>query len=211
MSSSTPFKHTVTNVAPDNASIGDEYYNPVTNELFKRLVHDGINVKWVKLGDAVTFGTSNPILRQKGSVLQVVSTVKSDTYSSTSTTFTDVTGLSVTITPTNKTSKILILVASNYGASGGSQIGMFNLVRNSTNIAVPDNTALTYSASVAPYNQNLDNQVPWSINYLDSPATTSATTYKIQGKVAGGTAFVNRRNSADMNTVSTIIAMEIAV
>jgi hypothetical protein len=59
MSSSTPFKHTVTEVAPDSASIGDEYYNPVTNELFKRIVRDGKSVKWVKFLDAAT--TSNTV------------------------------------------------------------------------------------------------------------------------------------------------------
>ena len=63
MSSSTPFKHTVTNVAPDSASIGDEYYNPVTNQLFKRIVHDGKTVKWVNLSDSASQLSANDVLK----------------------------------------------------------------------------------------------------------------------------------------------------
>jgi hypothetical protein len=55
-----------------------------------------------------------------------------------------------------------------------------------------------------------DNSLGWSINFLDSPATTSATTYKIQGRVTGGTFYINRRNTADWATTSSITVMEIA-
>jgi hypothetical protein len=50
MSSTTSFKHTVTEVAPTGASVGDEYFNPVTNELFKRIVYNGNTVQWIKIG-----------------------------------------------------------------------------------------------------------------------------------------------------------------
>lgn len=144
-----------------------------------------------------------------GSVLQVVSTTKTNVFSSTSTTFTDITGLSVSITPTSATSTILISVTSNFACSAAGIPQSFNLVRNSTNIAQPS-TAPTFNGTVTPYLNLFENSLGWSINFLDSPATTSATTYKVQGKTAGGTFYVNGRGSADFASVSTITVMEIA-
>jgi hypothetical protein len=153
-------------------------------------------------------GTSSSI--STGTVLQVVSKTKNDIFSSSSTSFTDITGLSVSITPTSASSKILVLVSSNYGTGAGSQLLTINLVRGATNIATPNNTGLTYSGTAVAYQTTSDQVANYSINFLDSPATTSATTYKVQGKVTGGTFYVNGRNSADLNTVSTITVMEIA-
>ena len=146
-----------------------------------------------------------------GAVLQVVSAIKTDTFSSTSATNVDITGLSVSITPSSATSKILVFVQGNYGPSIGSQIVNFQLVRDSTNIATPTNTGLLYSSTVSAYQTTSDQTANYSIIFLDSPATTSATTYKVQGRSAGAsTWYVNRRNTADMNTISTITVMEIA-
>lgn len=144
-----------------------------------------------------------------GTVLQVVSTFKNDGFTSTSTSFVDITGLSVSITPTSATSTILVLVTSNFANSIAGAPVMFNLLRNSTNIAQPS-TSPTFNGTVTPYVNSADNSLQWSINFLDSPATTSATTYKIQGKTSGGTFGVNRRNAADFASVSTITVMEIA-
>lgn len=144
-----------------------------------------------------------------GTVLQVVSTTKTNVFSSTSTTFTDITGLSVSITPTSATSTILISVTSNFACSAAGTPQSFNLVRNSTNIAQPS-TAPTFNGTVTPYLNLFENSLGWSINFLDSPATTSATTYKVQGKTSSGTFYVNGRGSADFASVSTITVMEIA-
>lgn len=157
----------------------------------------------------LTTGTVPKARLPAGSVLQVVSTTKTDSFSSASTTFTDVTGLSVTITPTSATSNILILVTSNVSSSVTGNPAMFNLVRNSTNIAQPS-TSPTFNGTVIPYVNLADNSIGVPINFLDSPATTSATTYKIQGRVTGGTFYVNRRSSADFALVSSITVMEIA-
>jgi hypothetical protein len=144
-----------------------------------------------------------------GTVLQVLSTTKTNVFSSTSTSFVDITGLSVTITPTSTSSTILILVTSNFACSAAGIPQSFNLVRNSTNIAQPSTTP-TYNGTVTPYLNLFENSLGWSINFLDSPATTSATTYKIQGKTSGGTFYVNGRGSADFASISTITVMEIA-
>lgn len=146
-----------------------------------------------------------------GSVLQVVSAIKNDGFSSSSTTFVDITGLSVSITPISATSTILILATSNFSINTGNSPTVFNLVRNSTNIATPA-TAPTYNGTVTPYvaGNISDQNVQWSINFLDSPATTSATTYKVQGRGSAGTWYVNRRATTDFNSISTITVMEIA-
>lgn len=146
-----------------------------------------------------------------GAVLQVVQTVKTDTFSGASATNVDVTGLSVTITPSSTSSKVLVFVDSNGAPSAGSQIINFQLVRGATNIGNPSSTGLLYSSTVSAYQTTADQTANYSISFLDSPSTTSATTYKIQGRTAGAsTWYVNRRNTADMNTISTITAMEIA-
>ncbi len=143
-----------------------------------------------------------------GAVLQVVSTTKTDTFSMTGG-FTDITGLTATITPTSATSKIFIIVNLAVSSSAGAGLNAFNLVRNSTNISQPATTP-TFAGTFCAYLDLGDNILPLAINFLDSPATTSATTYKLQMKTNTGTQYVNRRSSTDSAFTSTITVMEIA-
>ena len=144
-----------------------------------------------------------------GAVLQVVSAIKNDGFSSTSASFTDITGLSVDITPTSTSSKIFIMVTSNYSTNTNGNPIKFNINRGATAICQPA-TSLTFSGTIVPYQTGTnDMQIPWSVSFLDSPATTSATTYKIQG-AGGNTWYVNRRATADFSVTSTITVMEIA-
>jgi len=103
-----------------------------------------------------------------GKVLQVVSATTSTEVSSSSGTYVD-SNLTATITPTLNTSKVLVLVSQN-GCRATSQYGGIRLVRGSTTISQMD-TYLGYAAGGTA-------QVAISAAYLDSPATTSATTYK---------------------------------
>ena len=157
----------------------------------------------------VVAGSSSALQASSGKVLQVVSTTKTDTFSTASTSFVDVTGFSVTITPTSTSSQILVFVSSNYGTGGISVFGIFNLLRGSTNISQPS-TAPTYNATTISYASVSDVINNWSMLFLDSPATTSATTYKIQARASTGTVQLNRRNTADSAQTSTITVMEIA-
>ena len=68
-----------------------------------------------------------------GKVLQVVQTTKTDTFSTSSATFTDLTGMSVNITPVNSSNKVLVFVNTNASTSSTYNT-MFNLVRGSTDI-----------------------------------------------------------------------------
>ena len=140
-----------------------------------------------------------------GAVLQVVQGIYGTATQIQSTTFTD-TGLTASITPTSATSKILVMVSQpgfcTY-VSGGNAI-IPNLCRNGSEIL-----RLGQSQS------NTTTFTPFSINvsYLDSPATTSSTTYKTQvkwssGASASNTIFLNW--TSDINGNSTMVLMEIA-
>jgi hypothetical protein len=150
-----------------------------------------------------------------GKVLQVVSTTKSDTFTTSSTSFTDVTGLSVSITPSAATSKVLVLYNMSAGQSAG-HIAHSRLMRDSTAINI-GNTAGSRNRSTSDALAIGTASVGTTIagSFLDSPATTAATTYKMQGAVLSpGTLFVNRTeddsdNANRSRTVSTITVMEI--
>ena len=152
-----------------------------------------------------------------GSVLQVVSATKTDTASTGSSTFADITGLSVSITPSSASNKILIIASINLGwdntiAKVGSRI-----MRDSTAIAVGDTAGSRIRLSGYLY-AGVTCETPFvvSVNFLDSPSSTSALTYKWQFSALdnAGTVYVNR-GTTDVNstnvgrTVSSITVMEI--
>jgi len=143
-----------------------------------------------------------------GKVLQVVSTAKTTPFTTTSTSFTDVTDLSVSITPASASNKILILVNFVSSNSGGSRLQYFNLVRNSTNIAQPTSSG----SSFAQYDSNSGELHNVAFHFLDSPSATSATTYKIQAKtnISDNTITIGDRGAGDLDSVSTITVIEIA-
>jgi hypothetical protein len=139
-----------------------------------------------------------------GSVLQVVNGSTSTSASTTNSTYID-TGLTATITPKFSTSKILVLVSQNgLGKTSGNASNdmTIQLVRGSTVIATPAAQTLNTGTTIVLYGYSA------SISYLDSPATTSATTYKTQVANADGTGPVSAQYSGEM---STITLMEIAV
>jgi hypothetical protein len=147
-------------------------------------------------------------------IAQVVSTNLPTTFSTASTSYTDLTGLSVSITPTLNTSKVLVFV--NLQASVGSDISVFfQLVRGSTAIDIGDAAGSRTRASFAYLQSDtILQQGNVGLNFLDSPATTSATTYKMQVSVNTGTAFINRTgNDGDAaqrpRTASNITVMEV--
>ena len=155
-----------------------------------------------------------------GSVLQVVQTAKTDTFSTTSTSFTDITGLSVSITPTSSSSKILVMFNGMIGNSDAtSSSTIVRLVRNSTAICVGDASGSRTQASSASWTASgsVQDRIVGQMNntFLDSPNTTSATTYKLQILAGGLTAYVNRGgyDASEARvpvTASTITVMEIA-
>jgi len=138
-------------------------------------------------------------------VLQVVYAEYSTSTSIADTSYQD-TGLTATITPTSATSKVLAMASLTTVASrlGDGQNVSAQMLRGATSIK-------DYGRVQGFYSTNLTNEEFYSrvdLTYLDSPATTSATTYKIQGKcsltVNSGVARFQPNSS-----VSTFILMEI--
>jgi len=166
-------------------------------------------------GQVLTAAQMND-LRGAFRVLQTVTTTKTDTFTTTSTSFTDVTGLSVSITPQATSSTILCIVTANVSCDPALTTVMGQLVRGSTAIAIGDaaSNRIRASFNTAPGAQS--NIVGNTISFIDSPATTSATTYKLQICSKGATtAAVNRSTNDPDNTgaarvVSTITVMEIS-
>jgi hypothetical protein len=152
-----------------------------------------------------------------GKVLQVVSTTKSDTFTTTSD-MVDITGLTVDITPSATTSKILVLSTINGSQEVGITRSGITLVRDSTAIFIGDTASSRRRASGAvgaPAATVMGTSS--SSCFLDSPSTTSAVTYKWQcGMIGGnpGDVYINRTDddsdSADIiRMASTITVMEI--
>lgn len=145
-----------------------------------------------------------------GKVLQVVSATNSTQKNIASTTMTD-SNLTATITPTASTSKILVLISQNlYVARSTSEAGAaVQLVRDSTtifNASGSNNDAAGYMEALGATRVKINYYAGFT--YLDSPATTSAVTYKTQGRAT------TTSNSGEIyfqigGTTSTITLLEI--
>ena len=137
-----------------------------------------------------------------GTVLQVVNTTYATFSSTSSSTYTD-SGLTLSITPKSATSKILIIISANdvLKVSSDTYAGL-RLVRNST-------TILTFAGGASYTQSSATNTTGASCNYLDSPATTSATTYKLQYNSQNNTGTVQFNSSGATSAMITL--MEVAV
>lgn len=162
-------------------------------------------------------------LERAGNVLQVIQTVKTDTFSASpgKNSWTDITGLSVSITPTTSTNKILVFIDVAVGHSGTQTTGgsVVRLVRGSTPIYVGDTAgSRALAINSFPYIAAPQYTISrYSGVFLDSPATTSSTTYKYQisGESTGYTVYVNRNGHdadrwEDPRVASSITVMEVA-
>jgi hypothetical protein len=153
--------------------------------------------------NGLTFNNST-VQASAGQVLQVVSATYNTQTTTTSTSYVD-SGLSASITPKFSTSKILVMAngVSNYSrvlTSIDAGIG-FLLVRDATNIY---NHNIAFYVFINGASSSNDFYSQFSLSYLDSPATTSSTTYKLQFRTYSGTAKVQD------GSPSSIILMEIA-
>ena len=153
-----------------------------------------------------------------GKVLQVIQTLKTDTESVGGTSFSNVSGLDVTITPSASNSKILITLSMTYGTSGGSAFVAGKLLRGSTVIGLATDIQGSCTAASFGMNTQEDSQT-YNLNYtfLDSPSTTNGTTYKIQispQRNGSKTFFLNRPGTTSdanrMQGTTTLTAMEIS-
>ena len=188
---------------------GQMWFDSSTGKMFV-YYDDGTSSQWVSaIGGSLA-----------GSILQVVSTNKTDTFTTASGTFVTVTGLSASITPSSTSSKILVLAQISHGFGGVNQhYGFFKVTRGGTDIYVGDSASSRIRAVFGGFTGiNLSVAAEsGSIMTLDSPSSTSSLTYQVETMVgpAGGAVFVNRSSSDsdDANRVrgaSSITLMEVA-
>ena len=135
-----------------------------------------------------------------GKIGQVVSVTHTADQTSTSTSFADVTNLNASITPSATTSKILILTDIEFYVAGSSQgiNGYLKVVRGSTDLIQRRSQSYSQDGTGVEY----ENQV--SFAYLDSPSTTSSTTYKIQFRLGAGSS-VSINHSSDKTGSLTLL------
>ena len=155
-----------------------------------------------------------------GKVLQVVQTVKTDSFNTSSTTFADITGLSASITPSSASNKILVMCHIGiFMANSDGVSGAVALIRGSTNIGGGTTAGSRLSGiSRTASGTNADHGNGLSFQFLDSPSTTSSTTYKVQAQSQTSfSVYVNTSGSdADValsygtRTSSTLTLIEIA-
>lgn len=157
---------------------------------------------------------SDGTLYPAGHVIQVQQAFKDDVFSTSgNSSHEDITGMSVSITPNSTSSKILVtlhLGCIGVNSNGASSIRIY---RGSTVIGDSDQgTSDNRDGSLIFYNNNQSGiGVPVSFSFLDSPSTTSATTYKVSMYINIGTGYVNRLpNDANWCSASTITVTEIA-
>ena len=135
-----------------------------------------------------------------GKILQVVSVTKTGQFSSSSTSFTDITGCTLNITPSSSSNKIFVtLMGGQWGMyTGGSYFGEGNIVRDSTQLV----------HGIVTYREGSGNSgATCSLSFLDSPNTSSQVTYKAQVKSSDSSKEVYPTGSGGEGL--TITAMEV--
>ena len=163
-------------------------------------------------GSALSWGTAGGVLQVKSASLTTPQTISSSSH-------VDITGCSVTITPSSSSNKILVLTSVAFGIPQGSH-GGFRVVRDGNPIdggtsVGSRNEALGFFYG---YNHNEYDMEKYGSNFLDAPGDTSAHTYKLQGMTAlntNYTLYINRQandtNNAERGRgATTITVMEIA-
>lgn len=173
---------------------------------------------------AIQSAIDDAIVAIPGIGSNVVSVNKTDVFTSTSTSYVDVTGFSATITPSSATSKVLVVayyVISNRGSAYlGNNRGAYSLlVRNTSDVLLQGDAAsnrvrATYATSPALFHDAF----AASVVYLDSPATISPTSYKVQIRTGLADTVVFNRTGSDVDnangggrSASSITLIEVAV
>ena len=210
----------------NSVSIAVPTSNPSASEVeFKLPGSDGSANQVLKTDGSgnLSFGAD-----QAGKILQVKNAIKTDTASVTSNTFTDISGLSISITPSSSSNKILFRGYVSIGTEGNTNVAI-KIFRDSTEIgkstanstAANNSTATAAGLNVSSVTSSVKSQIKQlQFEVLDSPNTTSAVTYKVQFaeislyQYASVTVYVNRTYftpSASLHgVISSVTAMEVA-
>jgi hypothetical protein len=191
---------------------------PKTFAAGERLFAADLNGNFEHFEDAsaITAGTLAAAHLPAGTIKQVVSTSSNSTQSISGTTFTNLTGLEVAITPQTATSKILLIAHIN-GSHDTDTTGAMYLRFTRGGSAIAVGAAAGSRTLVTSIANPADNDVGQnaSLTFLDSPASTSEQTYRVQGSTwSGGVMFMNRSQADTDNAfywrgISTLTAIEV--
>ena len=159
-----------------------------------------------------------------GGIIQIKQTLKTDSFNTNSQNLVDITGMSVSITPTRSDSKILVQVHLSFGGDD-NMYGQVRLVRDPGDQTVGGSTAVSGNQRIGTFGEStpLDANGQYKMysaecKILDSPASTSALTYKLQvasTNTGGNYFYLNRPSNNDnqqyiIGGSSTITAMEVS-
>ena len=135
-----------------------------------------------------------------GKIHQVVqSSIVTSVQSTTSTSYVDMTNLTLNITPSATSSKILLIAQNAFKSAGSSYWTAITILRDSTDLG-----QATYG--LGRVNDDSYQAIPVCITYFDSPSSTSQITYKMQFKVEGGTAYSSFEGAPSQLTAMEILA-----
>lgn len=163
--------------------------------------------------DGTVLTTTNP---KAGNIIQVLQSTFTAATSTSSTSLVD-TGLSASITPSSTSNKVLIMYALYMSVNSDEYSGRTSIVRGSTEIFIGD--AISSSRRATAFMWPNSGRDPHFVGhqFLDSPSTTSATTYKIQyaSNYSSQTVYIGRSTigvagTAHSTTPASLIVMEVA-
>lgn len=148
----------------------------------------------------------NTLGQPYGTVLQVKQATTNSNFTTSSTSFVNVTGLSISITPKDTNSKFL-LTYTGAGGHSGNNLNFYTFLRSGTNVSL--------SGAVQGFifdsgNNASQSAMPVSMSYLDSPATAGAITYTVAVRTDANTMYLGNRPGGSQNTDLTLIVKEIA-
>lgn len=172
--------------------------------------------------NAITTVAGKPILNSTGSILQVVSTTFTSTFSwTTKGSWVDMTGISATITPSSSSNKVLVKVMLSTGDGGNNYERTYRVARGGTAIVEGASIAnimvrSSFATGMGAYSSNAS-LANTNYIYLDSPASTSALTYQLQGWASTSsvtTSYINQpyapAAASSSSGISTMLLMEIS-
>jgi len=180
----------------------------------KELSHPAGEVIKIAAGKTLDLKSQGTTTLPTGSVLQVVSAFSTTIFATTSTSYVDITGMAVSITPSSTSSKVLVQVIGSSGNNDAGYITMVQLTRNGTAIGGGAAASNRPSAFGVSRPASVDTMDTVGGVFLDSPSSTSAVVYKLQMKVQGATGTFNKTGrdvdaSYAPRTAASIIVQEI--
>ncbi len=174
------------------------------------------NLQLPTAGTSILNSSGRKILNQTGSILQVVQTVKTDTFTGVANgTALSVTGMSASITPSSTSNKILIIAHIMYSSTGTTYGGWFR--RSGVDIGIGDASGSKQRVATGMALATDTNQSNTFIySFLDTPSTTSSLTYQLFVNNDNGQTFYLNRSVADQDNstgkrgISTITLLEVS-